>query len=104
MARPIPADRKEACPVSTQPGRSRRGSWRIVIPVVVIALVLIVPLAEFVGRFGQDIAGDVGYYAGIAVAAVAVLALAALVAYFFTTLYGVTPTRPPANPTTDPPP
>jgi hypothetical protein len=61
------------------------------------------PLAEFVGRLGQGVAGDVGYYAGMAVAAAAVVALAGLEAYVFTTLYGVAPTRTPAGPPGDPP-
>jgi hypothetical protein len=84
--------------VSTRPGQSRRGSWRIVLPVIVVGLVIVGPTAQFVGRVGQDLAGDVGYYAGMAVAAVAVVVLAGLVGYVFTTLYGVAPTRTPADP------
>jgi hypothetical protein len=88
--------------VSTQPGRSRRGSWRIVLPVIIVALVIVVPTAQFAGRVGEDLAGDVGHYAGMVVGAAAVLALAALVAYVFSTLYGVAPTPPPADPTAGP--
>jgi hypothetical protein len=39
----------------------------------------------------------------MAVAAAAVVALAGLVAYAFTTLYGVAPIRTPAGPAKDPP-
>ena len=90
--------------MSTQPGQSRRGSWRIVLPVIVVALVVVVPTAQFAGRVGHDLAGDVGYYAGMVVAAAAVVALAGLVAYVFTTLYGVAPARTPVGgPADDPP-
>ena len=90
--------------MSTQPGRSRRGSWRIVLPVIVVALVIVIPTAQFAGRVGEGIAGDVGYYAGMVVAVAAVLAIACLVAYVFSTWYGVAPTPPPADPTGGPTP
>jgi hypothetical protein len=77
----------------------RRGSWRVVVVVAIVGLVVVIPTAQFAGRVGRDLAGDAGYYLGIAVGVAAVVAAAALAARLVTALYGTAPAAPPVPPT-----
>ena len=62
----------------------RTGSRRLLVVVVIAALVIVIPTAQFVGRVGNDLAGDAGRYLGMGLAVVAVLALAIGVGYLLT--------------------
>jgi hypothetical protein len=68
--------------------------------VAVVGLVVVIPTAQFAGRVGRDLAGEAGYYLGIAVAVVVVVAAAALATRVATALYGTAPIVPAALPTT----
>jgi hypothetical protein len=85
--------------VSIRLSSNRRGSWRVVIVVAIVGLVIVIPTAQFAGRVGRDLAGDAGYYLGMAVAIAAVVLAAALAARVVTALYGTAPAAPPAAPT-----
>jgi hypothetical protein len=85
--------------VSIRLSLSRRGSWRVVVVVAIVGLVIVIPTAQFAGRVGQDLAGDPGYYLGMAIAFAAVVVAAALAAGVVTALYGTAPADPPAAPT-----
>ena len=52
----------------------------MVIVIAIVGLVLVVPAVQFVGRLGQDVAGDGGYYVGAAAAVAALLAVTVLAA------------------------
>jgi len=85
--------------VSIRLSPSRRGSWRLVVVVAIVGLVIVIPTAQFAGRVGRDLAGDPGYYLGMAVAVAVVVAAAALAARVATALYGIAPPAPPTDPT-----
>jgi hypothetical protein len=88
--------------VSIRLSSNRRGSWRVVVVVAIVGLVIVIPTAQFAGRVGRDLAGDAGYYLGMAVAIAAVVVAAALAARVVTALYGTAPAAPPAAPTPAP--
>ena len=83
--------------MSVRLSSTRRGSWRVVVVVAIVGLVIVIPTAQFAGRVGRDLAGDAGYYFGMAVAVAAVVAAAAFAARVVTALYGTAPAahRPP---------
>jgi uncharacterized membrane protein len=85
--------------VSVRLSSTRRGSWRVVVVVAIVGLVIVIPTAQFAGRVGRDLAGDAGYYFGMTLAIAAVVVAAALAARVVTALYGTAPAAPPADPT-----
>jgi hypothetical protein len=84
--------------VSVRLSSTRRGSWRVVVVVAIVGLVIVIPTAQFAGRVGRDLAGDAGYYFGMAVAIAGVVVAAALAARVVTALYGAASQAPPAAP------
>jgi hypothetical protein len=70
----------------------------VVVVVVAVGLVLAVPVAQFAGRVGRDVAGEGGYYVGATVGAVAVFVLAAVAARLVTSLTGTPRAARPADP------
>ena len=84
--------------MSVRLSSTRRASWRVIVVVAIVGLVIVIPTAQFAGRVGRDLAGDAGYYFGMAVAVAAVGVAAALAARVVTALYATAPAAPPAAP------
>ena len=84
--------------MSVRLSSTRRASWRVVVVVAIVGLVIVIPTVQFAGRVGRDLAGDGGYYLGMAVAVSAVVVAAALAARVVTALYGAAPAAPSAAP------